>query len=122
MWSTNCGGTSGAPFWDGGQRSKGHPRNMDAAEGSQTYQYMRGIYRDRGLRVGAAEARKLRWLSVEVRRVCVCVAMDELDYMQCECKFRGTYMPNTCKKRNHFLDSVPKVRVRCGKKKRQSMC
>ena len=51
---------------------------------------------------------------IEVRRACVCVAMDELDYMQCECKSRGTYMPSTCKKRNRFVDSGPEVRVRCG--------
>ena len=36
MWSTD-GGTCGSPCRDGGQRSKGHPRSMDEAEGSQTY-------------------------------------------------------------------------------------
>ena len=36
MWSTD-GGTCGAPCWDRGQRSKGHPHSMDGAEGSQTY-------------------------------------------------------------------------------------
>ena len=46
----------------------------------------------------------------------MCVAVDELDYMRCECKFGGTYMPNTCKKRNHFVDRGPEVRVRCGGK------
>ena len=50
----------------------------------------------------------------EVRRVCVFVAVDELDYMRCECKSEGTYMPNTCKKRNHFVDSGLEVHVRCG--------
>ena len=57
------GGTCGAPCWDGGQRSKGYPRSMDGVEGSQTYQYMRGIGRGRGLRDSAAEEHKLRWLS-----------------------------------------------------------
>ena len=63
MWSSDCGGMSGAPCWVGGQRSKGHPHSMDGAEGSQTYQYMHGIYHSRGLRVGAAKARKPRWIS-----------------------------------------------------------
>ena len=63
MWSTDCGGMSGAPCRDGGQRSKGHPRSMNKAKGSQTYQYMHGIDRGRGLRDGAAEARKPKWLS-----------------------------------------------------------
>ena len=58
----------------------------------------------------------------EVGTACVCVAVDELDYMRCECKYRGTYVPNTCKKRNHFMDSGPEVRVRCRKQKRQYMC
>ena len=53
---------------------------------------------------------------------CVCVALDKLDYMQCECKSGGIYMPNTCKKRNRFVESGPEVHVRCGKKKGQSMC
>ena len=52
----------------------------------------------------------------------VCVAVDELDYMRCECKSGGTYMPNMCKKRNRFVDSGLEVCVRCGKKKRQYMC
>ena len=58
----------------------------------------------------------------EVRRECVCVAVDEIDYMRCECKSGGTYMPNMCKKINCFVDNGPEVRVRCGKKKRQTMC
>ena len=48
VWSTNCGGIGGAPCRYGGQWSKGHPRNMDGAGGSQTYQYMHGIDRGRG--------------------------------------------------------------------------
>ena len=56
---------------------------------------------------------------IEVKRACVCVAMDKLDYMRCECKFGGTYMPNTCKKRNHFVDSGLEVHVRCSEWKRQ---
>ena len=63
MWSTDYGGTSDAPCRYGRQRSKGHLHSMDRVEGSQTYQYMHGIDRGRGLRVGAAEAHKLRWLS-----------------------------------------------------------
>ena len=55
IWSTDCGGTSGAPCQDGGQRSKGHLRYMDGAEGSQTYQYMRGIDRGRGSQVDVVE-------------------------------------------------------------------
>ena len=52
---------------------KGHLRNMDGVEGSQTYQYMRGIDRSRGSRVGAAEAHKLRWLSDRAQEsMCVC--------------------------------------------------
>ena len=42
MWSTDYGGTGGAPCRDDGQRSKGHPHSMDGVEGSQTYQYMCG--------------------------------------------------------------------------------
>ena len=111
------------PCWDSGQRSKGHPCSMDGAEGSQTYQYMRGIYRGRGLRNGVAEACKPAWLSDRGQEcVCVCVAVDELEYMRCECKYGGTYMPNTRKKRKCFVDSGPEVHVRCSKKKRQSMC
>ena len=52
----------------------------------------------------------------DIKRECVCVAVDELDYMQCEYKSGGIYMPNTCKKRNNFVDSGPEVRVWCGKK------
>ena len=73
MRSTNCGGTSGAPCRDGGQRSKGHPRSMDGAEGPQTYQYMRGIDPGRGSRVGVVEARKPRCLLDRGQEsVCVC--------------------------------------------------
>ena len=32
----------------------------------------------------------------------VCVAVDELDYMRCECKSMDTYMPNTWKKNKLF--------------------
>ena len=42
------------PCWDGGQRSKGHLRSMDRAEGSQTYQYMHGINRGRGMQTKVA--------------------------------------------------------------------
>ena len=73
MWSTDYGGTIGVPCQDGGQRSMGHPRGMDGAEGSQTYQYMHGIDHGKGLRDGAAEALKLRWLSDRGQEsVCVC--------------------------------------------------
>ena len=73
MWSTDCGGTCGAPCWDGGQRSKGHPRSMDGVEGSQTYQYMCGIDRGRGSRVSVAESCKPSWLSDKGQEsVCVC--------------------------------------------------
>ena len=48
----------------------------------------------------------------------MCVAVDKLDYMRCQCKSKGTYMPNMCKKRNHFVDSGIEVRVRCGKKEK----
>ena len=120
MWSTDYGGTGSAPCWDGGQRSKGHPCSMDRVEGSQTYQYMRGIDRRKGLRDGVAEACKPRWLLDRGQEsMCVCVAVDEIDYMRCDCNLEGTYMPNTCKKRNHFVDSCPEVRVRCGEQKRQ---
>ena len=82
MWSTDCGGTSSAPCRDGGQRSKGHLRSMDGAEGSQTYQYMRGIDHSRGLRDDVVEARKPRWLSNKGQKsVCVCVNVDGLDHM-----------------------------------------
>ena len=47
----------------------------------------------------------------------MCVVVDELDYMQCEYNSEGIYMPNKCKKRNHFVDSGLEVRVRCGKRK-----
>ena len=63
VWSTDCGSTSGAPCQDSGQWSKDHPRSMDGVEGSQTYQYMHGIYRGRGSQVDVVEARKSRWLS-----------------------------------------------------------
>ena len=123
MWSTDCGGTSSAPCRYGGQRSKGHLCSMDKVEGSQTYQYIHGIYHGRGRRVSVEEACKPKWLPNKGQEhVCVCVAVDELDYMRCKYKSGGIYMPNMCKKRNHFMDSGPKVRVRCGKKKRQSMC
>ena len=108
-----------APCQDCGQRSIGHPRSMDGAEGSQTYQYMLGIGRDRGMRDGAAEARKSRWLSDRGQESVVCVVVDELDYMRCEYKSGGIYMPNMCKKRNHFVDNGLEVRVRCGEQKRQ---
>ena len=55
----------------------------------------------------------------EVRRACVCVVVDELDHMRREYKFRGIYMPNKCKKRNHSVDSGPEVYLRCSKLKRQ---
>ena len=55
----------------------------------------------------------------EVKRACVCVQVNELDYMRSECKSEGTYMPNTCKKINHFVDSGLEVHVRCGEWKRQ---
>ena len=72
VWSTD-GGTCSAPCRDGGYRSKGHLRNMDGAEGSQTYQYMHGIDHGRGLRVGAAKAHKSRWLSHRGQEsMCVC--------------------------------------------------
>ena len=74
IWSTNCGGTCSAPCRDGGQRSTGHTRSMDGAEGSQTYQYMCAIDRGKGLRVGAAEAHKPRWLS-DRGQESVCVLM-----------------------------------------------
>ena len=84
MWSTD-GGTCGAPCRDSGQRSKGHPRSMDGAEGSQTYQYMCEIYHDRGLRDGAAEECKPRWLLDRGQEsVCVCVVVDGIDYMRCK--------------------------------------
>ena len=73
MWSTDYGGMRGAPCQDGGQRSKGHPCSMDGAKGSQTYQYIHGIDRGRGSRVGAAEACKSRWLSDRCQEsMCVC--------------------------------------------------
>ena len=59
---------------------------------------------------------------IEVRRACVCVVVDELDYMRCEGKSGGTYMPNTCKKRNRFVDNGPMVCVRCGEWKKKAMC
>ena len=76
MWSTDCGGTSGAPCRDGGQRSKGHPCSMDGAEGSQTHQYMSGIDRSRGLQDSAIEACKPRWLS-DRGQESVCVSCGE---------------------------------------------
>ena len=120
MWSIDCGGTSGSPCWDGGQRSKGHPCSMDGVEGSQTYQYIRGIDQGRGLRVCVAEAHKPRWISDRGQEsVCVCVVVDGIDYMRCECKSEVTYMPNTCKKNNFFVDDGPYFCVRCGEWKRQ---
>ena len=58
----------------------------------------------------AAEARESVWQRhanqsgsrIEVGRVCVCVVVDGLDYMKCECKSVDTYMPNTCKKNKGF--------------------
>ena len=38
----------------------------------------------------------------EVRKVCVCVVVDELDYMQCQYKSEGIYMSNACKKNKSF--------------------
>ena len=64
MWSTDVG-TCGAPCQDGGQRSKGHPCSMDGVEGSQTYQYMRGIDRGRGTQAEVALRQR--------PRECVCV-------------------------------------------------
>ena len=73
MWSTDYGGTSGAPCRDDGKRSKGHPHSMNGGEGSQTYQYMCGIGRGRGLRVDVAEACKPRWLLDKGEEsMCVC--------------------------------------------------
>ena len=55
------------------------------------------------MRDSVAKARKLRWISNRGQEsVCVCVAVDELDYMRCECKSEDTYMPNTCKKKKSF--------------------
>ena len=103
MWSTDYGGIGGSPCRVGGHRSKGHPRSMDGVEGSQTYQYMHGIDCGRGSRVGATEACKPRWLLDRGQEnVCVCVAVDGLDYMGCECKSEGTYMLNICKKNKLF--------------------
>ena len=93
---------------------------MDGADGSQTYQYMHGIDHGRGLRDNAAELRKPRWLSDKGQEcMCVCVNVDGLDHMRCKYNSGGIYMPNKCKKRNHFVDSGPKVYVRCSKPKRQ---
>ena len=76
---------------------------MDGAKGSQTYQYMRGIDRGRGSRVGAVKAHKPRWfLDRGQESVCVCVVVDGLEYMRCECKSMGSYMSNTCKKKKSF--------------------
>ena len=71
MWSTNYGGMSDDPCRDSGERYKGHPRSMDGAEGSQTYQYMCGIDHGKGVQVGAAEACKPRWLSNRGQESCV---------------------------------------------------
>ena len=46
----------------------------------------------------------------------MCVVMDGIDYMQCKYKFKGTYMPNTCKKNKGFVDDGTDVHVRCGGK------
>ena len=73
IWSIDYGGTGGAPCRDDGQWSKDHPCSMDGVEGSQTYQYMRGIDHKRGSQVSAAEARKPRWLSDRGQEsMCVC--------------------------------------------------
>ena len=56
---------------------------MDGAEGSQTYRYMHEIDHDRGSWVSAIEActENRGGSRIEVRRACVCVAMDGIDYM-----------------------------------------
>ena len=95
MWSTD-GGTCGSPCRDGGQRSKGHPCSMDGAEGSQTYQYMRGIDRGWGLWVGAAEACKMRWLLDKGQEsVCVCCSgwnWIHVTWVQVQGNFYAKYM------------------------------
>ena len=92
---------------------------MDGAECSQTYQYMHGIDRDRGSRVGAAEARKLKWLLDRGQeRECVFVTVDRLDYKY------GDVSTSTeeficqinARKIKGFVDDGPDVRVRCGGK------
>ena len=107
MWSTDSGGTSGAPCRDGGQRSKGHPRSMDGAEGSQTYQYMHGIDHGRGTQTEVALGQRsgervcvLRW-----RDLTTCDVSASPGELICQIRTR---------KVNRFVDNGPEVRVRCG--------
>ena len=98
----------------GGQRSKGHPHSMDGAEGSQTYQYMRGIDRGRGSRVGAIEACKPRRLSDKGQeRVCELRRMD-LTTCDVSASLGALICQIHARKVNHFVDSGPEVCVRCG--------
>ena len=48
----------------------------------------------------------------------MCVNVYGIDHMRCKYKSKGIYMPNTCKRRNHFVENGPEVRVRCNKKEK----
>ena len=106
MWSTDCASMSGAPCQDGGKRSKGHPRSMDEAERSQTYQYLRGIYRGRGMQNEVALRQRSR------EHVCV---LQWTDLTTCDVSASpGEFICQMhARKRNCFVDSVLEFRVRC---------
>ena len=118
-WSTDCGGTGGAPCWDSGEWSKGHPRSMDGTGGSQTYQYMHGIDHGRGSRVGVAEARKLTWLSDRGQEsVCELRWMD-LTTCDVSASLGAVICQIRTRKINCFVDSGPEVHVRCSEWSKQ---
>ena len=65
---------------------------------------MDGIGHGGGTQIGVAKTCKPRWISDKGQEsMCVCVAVDRLDYMQCECNSEGTYMPNTCNRNKSFF-------------------
>ena len=119
VWSINCYGTSNAPCWDGGQRSQGHPCSMDGVEHSQTYQYMRGIDRGRGLRYGATEACKPRWLSDRGQESVG--VLQWMDLTTCDVsKSPKEFICWICvRKINRFVDNGPEIRIRCSGWRRQ---
>ena len=113
MWSTDCGGTSGAPCRDGGQRSTGHPRSMDGVEGSQTYQYnMHMIDCSRGMQTEVALGQR------SGERVCV-LWWTNLTTCDVSASPRALTCQIRARKINCFVDSGPEVRVRYDEWKRQ---
>ena len=106
MWSTDCGGTSGAPCWNGGKRSKGHPHSMDGVEGSQTYHYMHGIDRGRGMQT------KVSLGQTSGERVCVLRWMD-LTTWNVSTSPEAFICQIHARKIKGFVDDGLDIRIRC---------